>query len=522
MRKLVAIIIMVVLIFNCSYVKGNNDCIPTKSLNIISTHYLGELNGWISSFVFHPYKDVIIYRTRYPGAEISDFGQTFLECRKLDDLELVWEYKVKATDLETASGFLYANELIEIFDISDPSSTSCKYNCYCINIQTGELVWEKKDYWCLEANENYLLFSDHKNNKIEYIKSNNMLWAIDKRENTAIYEIEETKNEIYLLLGLSDKTNSDGNLVSIDTKNGEFLWEKTIPLDMDLSLGEGFIYGYMDFSIICIDTKTGDQLWNVTNIVKADEIFAYEKYVYVKNTDKGITCLDSHSGDIIWQFDYQSPYIREDGHQIDEFYNLDTTIHDGKLLIVPSPWEKLLVVDPATGVTLECFKIEIGSPLNNGDTYFFHFDKAIMMNSVAVVVFDIPSITTTLKFTIDVKEYSLDDVKRPIDVAPLILNGRTFLPARYVTEPLGGDVSWDGVEKKVVCELGENVVELWIGKSTAKVNGVEVQIDPNNPDVVPTIISDRTMVPMRFLAESLGCEVEWIAETKEIVLIYSP
>ncbi|MCK5743748.1 MAG: copper amine oxidase N-terminal domain-containing protein, partial [Caldisericia bacterium] len=62
----------------------------------------------------------------------------------------------------------------------------------------------------------------------------------------------------------------------------------------------------------------------------------------------------------------------------------------------------------------------------------------------------------------------------------------------------------------------------WIGKSTAKLNGIEVQIDPDNPDVVPTIINDRTMVPMRFLAESLGCSVKWIADTKEIILTYSP
>lgn len=125
-----------------------------------------------------------------------------------------------------------------------------------------------------------------------------------------------------------------------------------------------------------------------------------------------------------------------------------------------------------------------------------------------------------LKFTIDIKEYSLNGVKNPIDVAPVIKNGRTLLPARYVLEPLGGQVSWNDAEKKVICELGEITVELWIDKPTAKVNGVEIQIDPDNPEVVPTIIDGRTMVPMRFLAESLGCEVEWVAETMEIILTY--
>ncbi len=129
---------------------------------------------------------------------------------------------------------------------------------------------------------------------------------------------------------------------------------------------------------------------------------------------------------------------------------------------------------------------------------------------------------TTLEFQIDRMSYLLDGNQRDIDVAPVIKNGRTLLPARYVTEPLGGDVAWDGGAKKVVCMLGDNTVELWIDMPNARVNGSVIPIDPDNPDVVPTIINDRTMVPMRFLAESLGCEVEWIAETKEIILTYAP
>jgi Copper amine oxidase N-terminal domain len=127
-----------------------------------------------------------------------------------------------------------------------------------------------------------------------------------------------------------------------------------------------------------------------------------------------------------------------------------------------------------------------------------------------------------LEFQIDRKSYLIDSYEKFIDVSPLIKNGRTLLPARFVTEPLGGDVSWGATEKKVICVLDENLVEFWIGKPVAMVNGVEVQIDPDNSDVFPIIINDRTMVPMRFLAESLGCSVEWIAESKEIILTYIP
>jgi len=46
-------------------------------------------------------------------------------------------------------------------------------------------------------------------------------------------------------------------------------------------------------------------------------------------------------------------------------------------------------------------------------------------------------------------------------------------------------------------------------KNIAKVNGVDTPIDPTNPKVVPMIISGRTMLPVRFVAENLGCKVDW-------------
>jgi len=142
-----------------------------------------------------------------------------------------------------------------------------------------------------------------------------------------------------------------------------------------------------------------------------------------------------------------------------------------------------------------------------------------------------------LCFQLNNQEYISGIESVTMDTTPIIKDNRTLLPARYVIEPLGGSVSWDGAERKVTCilkapsnstgddsvdESKYNTVELWIGKPTTRVNVVEKQIDSNDPGVVPTVVDGRTMVPMRFLAENLGCEVEWIAETKEIILTYSP
>ncbi|MEZ4812890.1 MAG: copper amine oxidase N-terminal domain-containing protein [Caldisericia bacterium] len=129
---------------------------------------------------------------------------------------------------------------------------------------------------------------------------------------------------------------------------------------------------------------------------------------------------------------------------------------------------------------------------------------------------------TIIRYVVDEKGYRLNDDPIKTDIAPLISENRTYLSARYVTEPLGGEVFWDAAERKVTCKQADKIIELWIDNPVAKIDGKSIQIDKDNSKVTPIIVDDRTMVPMRFLAETFGCEVEWAAETREIILTYTP
>ncbi len=112
----------------------------------------------------------------------------------------------------------------------------------------------------------------------------------------------------------------------------------------------------------------------------------------------------------------------------------------------------------------------------------------------------------------------IDGASATIDVAPQIIEGRTLLPIKWVAEPLGATVEWNASDRRVTISLHATVVELWIGKSQARVNGRYIPIDTANPKVVPLIVSGRTMLPVRFVAEQLGAEVEWEASTKTITI----
>jgi len=125
-----------------------------------------------------------------------------------------------------------------------------------------------------------------------------------------------------------------------------------------------------------------------------------------------------------------------------------------------------------------------------------------------------------LKLQIGNKTMWVNDNEIEIDVPPQIVEGRTLLPIRWAAEPLGAEVGWDGDEKKVTVTLKDTTIELWIGKSIAKVNGVNTPIDPDNPKVVPMIINGRTMLPVRFVAENLGCQVDWDQDTKTVTITY--
>lgn len=126
----------------------------------------------------------------------------------------------------------------------------------------------------------------------------------------------------------------------------------------------------------------------------------------------------------------------------------------------------------------------------------------------------------SMLFTLGQNSYSVNGVTKTMDVSPVSIGGRTLLPIRYAADPLGAETVWDGNESKVSVTLGATKLILWIGSNTAVLNGQNILIDPNNPGVKPLIINGRTMLPMRFVTEKLGCGVEWIPAYNQIKVIY--
>ncbi len=109
------------------------------------------------------------------------------------------------------------------------------------------------------------------------------------------------------------------------------------------------------------------------------------------------------------------------------------------------------------------------------------------------------------------------------DVAPLIVKDRTMVPIRVISEKLGCEVLWQGTERRVLISTpGTKGIEPRTVSPRAQrgigifIDGKEIKIGPEDP--APFILDDRTMVPLRIIAEGLGMDVNWAPDSRRVLI----
>lgn len=90
------------------------------------------------------------------------------------------------------------------------------------------------------------------------------------------------------------------------------------------------------------------------------------------------------------------------------------------------------------------------------------------------------------------------------DQDPMLYNNRTMVPMRKIFEELGATVTWNDSTKTATGKKGDRTVKITIGSNTMYVNNTKIELD-----TPPIVVSGRTLVPARAVAEGLGCTVNW-------------
>ena len=94
---------------------------------------------------------------------------------------------------------------------------------------------------------------------------------------------------------------------------------------------------------------------------------------------------------------------------------------------------------------------------------------------------------------------------------PQTLSGRLMVPMRGIFEAIGAYVEYNPVLHRVVARKDNEMIELRSGDKVARRNGAEIELD-----VAPMSIRGRMMVPLRFIAESLGADVNFNKATNTV------
>lgn len=99
-----------------------------------------------------------------------------------------------------------------------------------------------------------------------------------------------------------------------------------------------------------------------------------------------------------------------------------------------------------------------------------------------------------------------------------IINSRTMVPMRKIFELLNANVEWEASTRTVSATKGDISIKLQIDNEIAEItrNG---KTEKTTLDSKPVIVNNRTLVPLRFISESLGKQVGWDSANSTAIII---
>ena len=134
--------------------------------------------------------------------------------------------------------------------------------------------------------------------------------------------------------------------------------------------------------------------------------------------------------------------------------------------------------------------------------------------AAAVIPAAVAANTVEIRFRVGDSTLSINGNSVEVETPYVVGSGVTLGPVRVISEAFGADVGWDGETQTVMIANDNTQITLQIGNKTAFVNGAEISLE-EAPELTE---NDFTMVPLRFISESLGALVDYDDETREITV----
>lgn len=146
--------------------------------------------------------------------------------------------------------------------------------------------------------------------------------------------------------------------------------------------------------------------------------------------------------------------------------------------------------------------------MNNRRKYKVALAILILFCLSFITSYEVSALTKQIYITVKVNGNCIN-----MDEWPYLKDDRTFVSVRFVAEALGAEVKWVDEKKMVVIKDDYNYIELFVDSNKCYINAEEQLMDTS-----PEISDGRTMVPLRFISENLGCSVEWDEMTYSVLI----
>lgn len=137
-----------------------------------------------------------------------------------------------------------------------------------------------------------------------------------------------------------------------------------------------------------------------------------------------------------------------------------------------------------------------------------------MKKTVAIIICISLVLSAMVGFAAGISVY-VNGVKVEFDAEPEIVNGRTMVPLRAISEALGVEPVWNAETSSIILNYNGVQTTITIGSETV-MRYEEGQAETSQIDAPPYIKDGRTMVPLRFIAEALNKTVEWEGSTSTV------
>lgn len=144
-------------------------------------------------------------------------------------------------------------------------------------------------------------------------------------------------------------------------------------------------------------------------------------------------------------------------------------------------------------------KIELTFSDDSGNKYRVLSDTFTFSNQVT------PE-KRTVTLTFGSKIMDINGTSKTMDVGPIAYQNRTFVPLRAIGDAFDATTEWDNKTNKITIKYDNKTIVMTLGSPNYTVNGVAKPAMDVNPYVVAGV--NRTMVPLRFIGEALGFEVD--------------